>query len=65
MQLNRSKDSEGIIYFHMGRLFLKMNNLPQAQGAFTMALQNGLPSGLDVQARDSLQAVEGRLRGER
>lgn len=65
LQLNRNKESEGIIYFYMGRLFLKMDNLPQAQGAFTMALHNGLPSGLDVQARDSLQAVEARLRGER
>jgi Flp pilus assembly protein TadD len=65
LQLNRTKAQEGIIYFHMGRLFLKMDNLPQAQGAFTMALQNGLPSGLDVQARESLQSIETRRNSER
>lgn len=65
LQLNRNKAQEGIIYFHMGRLFLKMDNLPQAQGAFTMALQNGLPSGLDLQARESLHAIEARRRDER
>ncbi len=61
LQLNQNKAAEGVIYFHMGRLFLKMDNLPQAQGAFTMALQNGLPSGLDVQAREYLQTVEKHL----
>lgn len=61
LQLNRNKDREGVIYFHMGRLFLQMDNLPQAEGAFTMALQHRLPSGLDVQAREALVTIEVRL----
>ena len=64
-QLNRDKGVQAIISFHMGRLFLKMENLPQAEGAFTLALQDGLPSGLDVQAREHLQTIASRLRGER
>ncbi len=65
LQLNQTKAAEGVIYFHMGRLFLKMDNLPQAQGAFTMALQNGLPSGLDVQAREFLQTVDKHMGDKR
>ena len=65
LQLNRNKDAEGVIYFHMGRLFLKMDNLPQAEGAYTMALENGLPSGLDVQAREALQGITRRTRDNR
>ncbi len=65
LQLNRNKDAEGVIYFHMGRLFLKMDNLPQAEGAYTMALENGLPSGLDVQAREALQNIANRIRDRR
>jgi len=61
LQLSRTKAVEGLVYFHMGRLFFKMDNLPQAQGAFTMALQNGLPSGLEKQARESLTTIESHL----
>ena len=61
LQLSRTKAVEAVIYFHMGRLFFKMDNLPQAQGAFTMALQIGLPSGLDKQARESLGTIESHL----
>ncbi len=65
LQLSRTKAIEGIVYFHMGRLFKKMDNLPQAQGAFAKALQNGLPSGLDKQARESLRIIESRQAGGR
>ncbi|MEN8005923.1 MAG: hypothetical protein ABFS42_02870 [Candidatus Krumholzibacteriota bacterium] len=61
LQLTRQRDSEATIYFHMGRLYLKMENLQQAQGAYTMALKYGLPSGLDVQAREDLKKIEKRL----
>ena len=61
LHLARSRKSEAVIYFHMGRLYLKMENLQQAQGAYTMALKNGLPSGLDIQARESLKLIEKRL----
>jgi len=56
--LARSKAEEAVIYFHMGRLYSKMGNSAQARGAFTMALQSGLPSGLELQARENLQAIE-------
>ncbi|MFT5231992.1 MAG: tetratricopeptide (TPR) repeat protein [Candidatus Krumholzibacteriia bacterium] len=62
LELNRLKDSEAVIYFHMARLFLKMKNYPQAEGAFTVALKRGLPSGLDVQAREGLRQVEAGLK---
>jgi hypothetical protein len=62
---DRAKDSQALAYYHMGNLFLKMENLVQAEGAFTIALQNGLPSGLDVQARESLQLVQDRLDRDR
>lgn len=65
LQLNRNKAAEGIIYFHMGRLFFKMENLLQAEGAFTMALQSGLPSGLNVVARESLLTIENQLSDQR
>lgn len=65
LQLSGTKAVEGVVYFHMGRLFFKMDNLPQARGAFTMALQIGLPSGLDKQARESLGTIEQRLSNDR
>lgn len=65
LQMNRSRAFEAVIYFHMGNLYLDMDNLRQAEGAFTIALQNGLPSGLDVQARESLRQVNAQLSNER
>ena len=56
LQLNRNRANEAVIYFHMGRLFFKMDNLQQARGSYTMALENGLPSGLELQAREALPA---------
>ncbi len=56
--LARSKAEEAVIYFYMGRLYNKMGNQAQARGAFTIALQYGLPSGLDLQAREDLSAIE-------
>lgn len=61
LQLTRNRDRQAVIYFHMGRLYLKMDNFRQAQGAYTMALNYGLPSGLEVQARESLKVIENRL----
>lgn len=61
LQLARNRDREATIYFHMGRLYLKMENFLQAQGAYTMALKYGIPSGLDVQAREDLKKIEKRL----
>lgn len=61
LHLARSRKNEAVIYFHMGRLYLKMENLKQAQGAYTMALQYGLPSGLNVQAREALKMIENRI----
>lgn len=58
LQFTRNRDSEAVIYFHMGRLYLKMDNAQQAQAAYTMALNYGLPSGLDVQAREALKKTE-------
>ena len=65
LQLNRSRAFEAIIYFHMGNLYLDMENLKQAEGAFTIALQHGLPSGLDVQARESLGRITRMLNEDR
>ena len=65
LQLSRSKASDSLIYFHMGLLFVEMENLPQAEGSFAMALQNGLPAGLEKQARESLADIEKKLRGDR
>ncbi len=56
--LARSKAEEAVIYFHMGRLYRKMGNQDQARGAFTIALQAGLPSGLELQARENLKTIE-------
>jgi len=64
-QLARDKGAEAIIAFHLGRLFLAMGNLPQAEGAFGLALESGLPSGLEVQAREDLQAIAARHQDER
>ncbi len=53
----RSRESEAIIYFHMGRLFLDMENLGQAEGAFSIARRYGLPPGLDLQAAEALDRI--------
>ncbi len=61
LSFSRNRNADAVIYFHMGRLFLKMDNLAQAQGSYTIALQYGLPSGLDVQAREALVTIGNRL----
>lgn len=65
LNYDRSRDNQATVYFHMGRLFLGMDNPAQAQGALTMSLQHGLPSGLDLQAREMLKECEKRLATER
>ena len=57
---DRGLERQALVYFHMGRLFHGMDNLAQARGALTIALQHGLPSGLDLQARELLQDIENR-----
>lgn len=61
----REKAAQAVIYCYMGQLFLKMNNAAQAQGAFTIALDQGLPSGLAVRAREGLQQAEKLLQEAR
>jgi tetratricopeptide (TPR) repeat protein len=58
LKLCPTRAGEGLVYFHLGRLFLKMKNFPQARSAYVMALEIGLPSGLNVQARDALRSIE-------
>lgn len=65
LNYDRSRDQQAVVYFHMGRLFYHMGNLGQAQGAFTIALQQRLPSGLDVQAREMLMDIEKQLSSDR
>ncbi len=65
LNFNRSKSAQALAYYHMGNLFLKMDNLVQAEGAFTIAIKFGLPTGLDVQARESLQLVDDRRTRDR
>ncbi|MCB1182236.1 hypothetical protein KDM41_02310 [bacterium] len=61
-QLERDRGFEAVVSYHMGSLFMDMDNLPQARGAFARAVQAGLPTGLDVQAREQLQTIEKRLK---
>ena len=62
---DRSKAAQALAYYHMGTLFLKMDNLKQAEGAYTIALEYGLPTGLEVQAREDLQMINDRLDSDR
>jgi tetratricopeptide (TPR) repeat protein len=57
---DRGREHQALVHFHMGRLFLGMDNLAQARGALTISLQHGLPSGLELQARELLQDIENR-----
>jgi len=45
----------------LGHLFYGMENWGQAQGALTIAIERGLPSGLGLQAREMLQETERRI----
>jgi tetratricopeptide (TPR) repeat protein len=65
LTFTRDRRSEAVVYHAMGDLFLKIGNLPQADSSYTMALEIGLPSGLDLKARESLQDVRKRLAAER
>ncbi len=56
---------QAIIYFHMGVLYQQMDNLKQAEGAYTIALKYGLPVGLDLQARESLTSIQDQFNQER
>ena len=65
LSLDQSKSAQAVAYFHMAELYLKMNNLIQAEGAFTIAIKYGLPTGLEVQAREDLRMVDDRLEKDR
>ncbi|MBK8166706.1 MAG: tetratricopeptide repeat protein [bacterium] len=60
LALWRDRGDAAVVYFHMGRLYAAMDNTAQAEGAFAMALQNGLPTGLALQAREALKELRGR-----
>jgi len=62
---DRSKAAQAVAYYHMGGLFLKMENMSQAEGAYTISLEFGLPTGLEVQARDALQLIQDRQNSDR
>ncbi|MCP4290989.1 MAG: hypothetical protein GY780_04030 [bacterium] len=65
LTLDRAKASQAQAYFYMGHLYVDMGNLAQAEGSLSMAINNGLPSGLDVQARETLKVVTDRLDQDR
>jgi len=65
LTFTRSKSGQAMIYFHMGSLFMEMDNYTQAQGAYTIALEHGLPSGLELRAREALGEIDRRLSSER
>lgn len=60
LALLRDRGDQAVVYFHMGRLYEAMDNAPQAQSAFAMALEYGLPSGLTLQAREALKGLRER-----
>ncbi len=57
LALSRDKGDAAVVYYYMGRLYVAMENLAQAEGAYGKALQNGLPSGLSVKAREALKDI--------
>jgi len=61
LSYDRSLQNQAVIYYHMGHLFYGMENWGQAQGALTIAIERGLPSGLAIQAREMLQETERRI----
>lgn len=63
--LTRAVAQEATIYFHMGVLYDEMGNLVQAEGAYSIALNRGLPVGLDVQAREALANINDQLNQDR
>lgn len=60
LALWRDRGDAAVVYFHMGRLYAGMDNAAQAEGAYAMALQNGLPTGLALQAREALKELRDR-----
>jgi tetratricopeptide (TPR) repeat protein len=57
LTITRSREDQAIIYFRMAQLFLDMDNRAQAEGAFNIALQYGLPPGLEQQALEALRQL--------
>ncbi len=65
LSYDQSKSAQAVAYYYMAELYLKMENMIQAEGAFTIAIKFGLPTGLGVQARESLRMVSDRLNKDR
>jgi len=57
LTITRSREDQAVIYFRMAQLFLDMDNRAQAEGAFNIALQYGLPPGLELQALEALRQL--------
>ncbi len=57
LTVTRSRDAQAVIYFHMAQLFVDMDNPNQAEGAFNIAIQYGLPPGLELQAAETLRQL--------
>jgi hypothetical protein len=60
LALSHDRGDAAVVYFHLGRLYAAMDNTAQAESAFAMALQSGLPSGLALQAREDLRTLRDR-----
>ncbi len=57
LTVTTSREEQAIIYFRMARLFLDMDNPTQAEGAFNIARQYGLPAGLELQAAEAVERI--------
>ncbi len=57
LALFRDKGDAAVVYFYMGRLYVAMDNWTQAESAYGKAIQDGLPSGLNVQAREAMKQI--------
>lgn len=65
LQYARPKATQALIYYEMGLLFNKMKNYEQAEGAYTIALNQGLPTSLEMQARETLRQIQDHMDKER
>ncbi len=65
LPFTRSKEGQAIVYYYMGSLYEQMGNPAQARGALAIALEYGLPSGLDLQAREALKRLAAEMNQDR
>jgi tetratricopeptide (TPR) repeat protein len=57
LTVTRSREDQAVIYFYMAQLFVDMGNVTQAEGAFNIARQYGLPPGLELQAAEAVRQI--------